>query len=270
MAAVAGQVGERLGHEGRDQPALLGERLDHVAKEDRAIARGQRVGELEVLLELAVGVLVVGRVVVPAERRSPPWRPSRRSRGCGSARACRSRADRACRARRRPRSRRRRSGGRGSTRARRRPSARSPSSAARASAWRRIVRGQNGHCSPSTVTSQANRATFGCHGRIVSVRRVGHRDHVGVVRALADVAGGEAGEAGAVARAGRRGDGQARASRSACRACRRTARTGTRCRWSLTIRRTSSAFWGGVVMEPRYIRRAMRQAQWPGHPVGGA
>ena len=67
VAAVAGQVGERLGHERRDQPALLGQRLDHVAEEHSPVAGRQRVGELEVLLELAVGVLVVGGVVVPAE-----------------------------------------------------------------------------------------------------------------------------------------------------------------------------------------------------------
>ena len=68
VAAVAGQVRERLGHERGDQAALLGHRLDHVAEEDRAVAGGQRVGEVEVLLELAVGVLVVGGVVVPPER----------------------------------------------------------------------------------------------------------------------------------------------------------------------------------------------------------
>ena len=73
-----------------------------------------------------------------------------------------------------------------------------PSSLARASALRRIVRGQNGHASPSTVTSHANRATFGFHGRIVRLAGVGDRDHVGVVRPLADVAGGEAGKPGAV------------------------------------------------------------------------
>ena len=67
VAAVAGQVRERLGHERRDQPALLGQRLDHVAVEHSPVARGERVGVLEVLLELAVGVLVVGRVVVPPE-----------------------------------------------------------------------------------------------------------------------------------------------------------------------------------------------------------
>ena len=58
---------ERLGHERGDQPALLGERLDHVPEEDRPVTRRQRVGVLEVLLELAVGVLVIVGVVVPAQ-----------------------------------------------------------------------------------------------------------------------------------------------------------------------------------------------------------
>ena len=58
---------ERLGHERRDQPALLRQRLDHVAVEHSPVARGERVVELEVLLELAVRVLVVGGVVVPPE-----------------------------------------------------------------------------------------------------------------------------------------------------------------------------------------------------------
>ena len=35
------------------------------------------------------------------------------------------------------------------------------------------MRGQNGHGSPSTVTSQAKRATSGFHGRYVSVRLSG-------------------------------------------------------------------------------------------------
>ena len=67
VAAVAGQMRERLRHERRDQPALLGQRLDHVAEEDRPVAGRQGVCKREVLLELAVGVLVVGRVVVPPE-----------------------------------------------------------------------------------------------------------------------------------------------------------------------------------------------------------
>ena len=67
VAAVAGQGRERLRHEGRDPAVLLGERVHHVAEEDRAIAAVERVGVLEVLLELAVRVLVVVRVVAPAE-----------------------------------------------------------------------------------------------------------------------------------------------------------------------------------------------------------
>ncbi len=67
VAAVAGQVAERLRHEGRDHPVLLRERVHHVAEEDRAVAARERVREREVLLELAVRVLVVVRVVAPAE-----------------------------------------------------------------------------------------------------------------------------------------------------------------------------------------------------------
>src|SRR6266508_349610 len=67
MAAVAREVRERLRHEGGDHPALLGEDVDHVAEEDRTVTarEGVRVGE--VLLELAVRVLVIVRVVAPAE-----------------------------------------------------------------------------------------------------------------------------------------------------------------------------------------------------------
>ena len=67
MAAVPRQVRERLRHEGRDHPVLLGQGVHHVAEEDRAIARDERVVVGEVLLELAVRVLVVVRVVAPAE-----------------------------------------------------------------------------------------------------------------------------------------------------------------------------------------------------------
>ena len=73
-----------------------------------------------------------------------------------------------------------------------------PSSAARASWLRRIVRGQYGHGSPSTVMSQANRAISGFHGQVRQRARVRHRRDVRVVRALPDVAGGEAREPGAV------------------------------------------------------------------------
>ena len=60
------------------------------------------------------------------------------------------------------------------------------------------MRGQYGHGSPSTVTSQAKRAISGFHGRCVSVRGSGIAAMSGIVRALADVAGREAGEPGAV------------------------------------------------------------------------
>ena len=67
VTAVPRQVRERLRHERRDHPVLLGERVHHVAEEDRAVARDERVVVGEVLLELAVRVLVVVRVVAPAE-----------------------------------------------------------------------------------------------------------------------------------------------------------------------------------------------------------
>ena len=59
---------ERLGHEGGDEPALLCHRLNHVAKEDGSIAKRERIAEAEVLFELAVGVFVVGGIVIPAQR----------------------------------------------------------------------------------------------------------------------------------------------------------------------------------------------------------
>ena len=73
-----------------------------------------------------------------------------------------------------------------------------PCSRALASWRRRIVRGSYGHSSPSTVMSQAKRATVGSHGTGVKLREVGDGGDVGVARHLADLAGGEAGEAGAV------------------------------------------------------------------------
>ena len=69
---------------------------------------------------------------------------------------------------------------------------------------------------------------------------VGHRDQVGVVGRLADVAGREARRTRPRRRAGRRAAAPAPASRSAWRACRRTGRTGTRSPSSATARRTSS------------------------------
>ncbi len=67
VAAVAGQVAERLGHERGQLAALLRHDVDHVAEEDGAIAGDERVVVGEVGLELAVRVLVVVRVVAVAE-----------------------------------------------------------------------------------------------------------------------------------------------------------------------------------------------------------
>ena len=270
VAAVAGQVRERLGHERRDQPALLGERLDHVAEEDSAVAGRQRVGEREVLLELAVGVLVIGGVVVPAELGHGVRRPSRRSRGCGSARACRNRAARACRAGRRPRSRRPRCGAAGSTRARRRSSARSPSSAARASASaqdraraerprlaldRDVAREAGDVRLPRAGSSASrDRGSRSCRGRAGPGRCRRPRSRRTRRRRTA----------------GRRDGGPGRASRSACRACRRTGRTGTRCRCLVDdLARTSSAFVGGVCMCRRYTRDCGASDNGQQHPDAG-
>ena len=68
MAAAAGQVGERLRHEGRAQAVLLGDRLDHELEEGVPVGGAQRVVVVPVHLELAVGVLVVVLVGLPAER----------------------------------------------------------------------------------------------------------------------------------------------------------------------------------------------------------
>ena len=67
VAAVAGEVAERLGHERGELAALLRHDVDHVAEEDGAVAGDERVVVGEVRLELAVRVLVVVRVVAVAE-----------------------------------------------------------------------------------------------------------------------------------------------------------------------------------------------------------
>ena len=64
----AGPVRERLGHEGRDHAALVGQHVEQVAQRDDPVGGGERVGVLEVLLELPVAVLVVVGVVAPAQR----------------------------------------------------------------------------------------------------------------------------------------------------------------------------------------------------------
>ena len=68
VAAVAGQVRERLRHEGRAQAVLLGDRLDHELEERMTVGGLQRAVVLPVHLELAVRVLVVVLVRPPAER----------------------------------------------------------------------------------------------------------------------------------------------------------------------------------------------------------
>ena len=67
VAAVAGQALEGLRHEGRAQAVLLGDRLDHELEERMLVGGDERVVELPVHLELAVGVLVVVLVGLPAE-----------------------------------------------------------------------------------------------------------------------------------------------------------------------------------------------------------
>ncbi len=67
MTAIPGEVRERLRHKGRDHVCLLGKGMHHVPEEDRPVACRERVVVGEVLLELTVRVLVVVRVVAPAE-----------------------------------------------------------------------------------------------------------------------------------------------------------------------------------------------------------
>ncbi len=68
VAAVAGQVHERLRHEGRAQSVLLRDRLDHVLEEGVLVGRPQTVVVFPVHLELAVRVLMIILVGVPAQR----------------------------------------------------------------------------------------------------------------------------------------------------------------------------------------------------------
>ena len=42
VAAIAGEIGERLGHEGRAQPVLLGDRLHHVFEEGVFVGSAER------------------------------------------------------------------------------------------------------------------------------------------------------------------------------------------------------------------------------------
>ena len=68
VAAVAGQMRERLGHEGGPVAVVLGQLFDHVLEEHMAIGGGQRVGVFPVHFELTVGILVIVLVRPPTER----------------------------------------------------------------------------------------------------------------------------------------------------------------------------------------------------------
>ena len=67
MAAIAGQARERLGHEGRTQAMLFRNRLDHVLEERMAISRHQCRVIFPVHLELAVRILVIVLIGLPAQ-----------------------------------------------------------------------------------------------------------------------------------------------------------------------------------------------------------
>ncbi len=66
MQSAAGEVAERLGHEGGDQSGPVCGEADQVAEDHDAVGGAQRLRVAEVVLELAVGVLVVVGVVLPA------------------------------------------------------------------------------------------------------------------------------------------------------------------------------------------------------------
>ncbi len=67
VAAVARQLCERLGHEGGAQSVLFGNGLDHELEERMLVGRRQSIVELPVHLELAVGILVIVLVGLPAQ-----------------------------------------------------------------------------------------------------------------------------------------------------------------------------------------------------------
>ena len=68
VQAGAGAVRERLGHERGGHPALLGQDVQDVAERDHPVRRGEGVRVVEVLFELAGGILMVVGVVAPAQR----------------------------------------------------------------------------------------------------------------------------------------------------------------------------------------------------------
>ena len=67
MAPVAGEVQERLRHEGGAKAMALRHRLHHEPEERVAVRGAETVGVLPVHLELAVRILVIVLVWVPAE-----------------------------------------------------------------------------------------------------------------------------------------------------------------------------------------------------------
>ena len=67
VAAIPGQMHERLRHEGGTQPVLPRQFFDHEFEEHVAIGGDQRVVVSPVHLELAVGVFVVALIGSPAE-----------------------------------------------------------------------------------------------------------------------------------------------------------------------------------------------------------
>ncbi|VDC19000.1 hypothetical protein XINFAN_00047 [Pseudogemmobacter humi] len=66
MAAVAGLADQGLGHEGRAQPVFLGQHPGHELEEGVFVGGGQNVVVFPVHLELAVGVLMVVLIGLPA------------------------------------------------------------------------------------------------------------------------------------------------------------------------------------------------------------
>ena len=67
VGAIAGLVGKGLGHHGRQQAFFARVVLGHVAEEGQPVAGGQRVGILEVELELAMRIFMVKGIQVPAQ-----------------------------------------------------------------------------------------------------------------------------------------------------------------------------------------------------------
>ena len=203
--------------------------VHHVAEEDRAVAARERVGVGEVLLELAVRVLVVVRVVAPAELVDVAR--DRRQEVVVAREALEVVAgllERVERVGEPDRAVVRRSTRKYSSS---RPILNSKPLLARrgelaAEDRARVVRPLL--AVDGDVAGEAGERRLPGHRR--EAREVGDRGDVGIARHLADLAGGEAGEAGAVGDEVVEIRRRARASRSAARTCRRTARRRTRSR----------------------------------------